>query len=61
MQAGNGVWHTGQAERGHVQVFQLWVALPRELENGPSKSHYVMPEDVPGDGRARVISAPTEA
>ena len=41
MRAGNGVWHTGQAEPGHVKVFQLWVALPPELENGPNASHYV--------------------
>ncbi|NUP07844.1 MAG: pirin family protein [Polyangiaceae bacterium] len=55
MRAGNGVWHTGQAAPGHVKVFQLWVALPPELENGPNESHYVMPEDVPTDGRVRVI------
>src|SRR5262245_16436249 len=24
MRAGNGVWHTGQAEPGHVKLFQLW-------------------------------------
>src|SRR5215468_1471872 len=28
MQAGNGVWHTGEAAPGYVKVFQLWVALP---------------------------------
>jgi len=55
MRAGNGVWHTGQAQPGHVKGFQLWVALPPELENGPSQSHYVMPGDVPTDGRVRVI------
>src|SRR5262249_22347409 len=36
MRTGNGVWHTGQAEPGTVKVFQLWVALPPELENAPS-------------------------
>ncbi|AKU93834.1 Pirin-related protein [Labilithrix luteola] len=55
MRAGNGVWHTGQAQPGDVKVFQLWVALPPELENGPSQSHYVMPDEVPTDGRVRVI------
>ena len=55
MQAGNGVWHTGQAEPGHVKVFQLWIALPPELENGPIASHHVMPDDVPVTGPARVI------
>jgi len=55
MQAGNGVWHTGQAEPGYVKVFQLWVALPPELENGPFASHYVMPDEVPEKGPVRVI------
>jgi redox-sensitive bicupin YhaK (pirin superfamily) len=55
MRAGNGVWHTGQAESGHVKLFQLWVALPPELENGPAESHYVMPAEVASDGRVRVI------
>jgi redox-sensitive bicupin YhaK (pirin superfamily) len=55
MRAGNGVWHTGQAGEGLVKVFQLWVALPPELENGPNASHYVKPDEVPAVGPARVI------
>ena len=55
MRAGNGVWHTGQVEPGEARAFQLWVALPPELENGPSASRYVQPEDVPAVGPARVI------
>jgi redox-sensitive bicupin YhaK (pirin superfamily) len=55
MQAGNGVWHTGEATRDYVKVFQLWVALPPELENGPMASHNVMPEQVPERGPVRVI------
>jgi redox-sensitive bicupin YhaK (pirin superfamily) len=55
MRAGNGVWHTGQAQPGEARLFQLWVALPPELENGPSASLYVQPEDVPAVGPARVI------
>jgi redox-sensitive bicupin YhaK (pirin superfamily) len=55
MRAGNGVWHTGEAEPGHVKAFQLWVALPPELENGPTASHYVMADDVPAAGPVRVI------
>lgn len=55
MRAGNGVWHTGEAEPGYVKAFQLWVALPPELENGPTASHYVMPEAVPEQGPVRVI------
>jgi redox-sensitive bicupin YhaK (pirin superfamily) len=55
MRAGNGIWHTGAAGEGHVRVFQLWVALPPELENGPFASHYVRPEEIPAVGPARVI------
>jgi redox-sensitive bicupin YhaK (pirin superfamily) len=55
MRAGNGVWHTGAPEPAGVKGFQLWVALPPELENAPNASHYVIPEDVPVEGPARVI------
>lgn len=55
MRAGNGVWHTGEAVPGRARAFQLWVALPPSLENGPNASHYVMPDAVPSVGPARVI------
>ena len=55
MRAGSGVWHTGAAEPGQVKAFQLWVALPPELENAPFASHYVMPTDVAEEGPVRVI------
>jgi len=55
MRAGGGVWHTGTIDRGPVRGFQLWVALPPELENAPNASQYVRPEDVPAVGPARVI------
>jgi redox-sensitive bicupin YhaK (pirin superfamily) len=55
MRAGQGVWHTGAAGQGDVRVFQLWVALPPELENGPVASHYLTPEEIPAVGPARVI------
>jgi redox-sensitive bicupin YhaK (pirin superfamily) len=55
MRASNGVWHTGAPEEGRVRVFQLWVALPPEIENAPYASHYVMPKDVPVEGPVRVI------
>src|SRR6266853_415754 len=39
MQAGGGVWHGGGAgEPGRTRGFQLWIALPPELELGPSES-----------------------
>jgi redox-sensitive bicupin YhaK (pirin superfamily) len=55
MRAGGGVWHTGGVEPGRVKGFQLWVALPPELENAANASHYVLPELVPVEGPARVI------
>jgi redox-sensitive bicupin YhaK (pirin superfamily) len=55
MRAGGGVWHTGSSEPGRVKGFQLWVALPPELENAPNASHYVLPAEVPVDGAVRVI------
>ncbi len=55
MRAGGGVWHTGGAMPGRLRGFQLWVALPEHLENTPGTSHYVMPDEVPDAGAARVI------
>jgi redox-sensitive bicupin YhaK (pirin superfamily) len=55
MRASGGVWHTGAAGKGLVRGFQLWVALPPELENGPVASHYAAPDEIPTVGPARVI------
>jgi redox-sensitive bicupin YhaK (pirin superfamily) len=56
MRAGGGVWHGGGAgEPGRTRGFQLWVALPPELELGPSESVYQAPEIVPQDGPSLVL------
>jgi redox-sensitive bicupin YhaK (pirin superfamily) len=56
MRAGGGVWHGGGlGEPGRTRGFQLWIALPPELELGPSESIYLSPETVPCDGPARVL------
>jgi|SRR5579862_1911579 len=56
MRAGGGVWHGGGlGEPGRTRGFQLWIALPPELELGPSESIYLSPEAVPSDGPARVL------
>src|SRR5437868_2229100 len=56
MRAGGGVWHGGgSGEPGRTRGFQLWIALPPELELGPSESVYLSPEVVPHDGPARVL------
>jgi redox-sensitive bicupin YhaK (pirin superfamily) len=54
MRAGGGVWHTGAA-LDRAKGFQLWIALPAELENLPSQSHYLSPDQVPEEKPARVI------
>jgi redox-sensitive bicupin YhaK (pirin superfamily) len=56
MQAGRGMWHGGGLDKaGRTRGFQLWIALPPELELGPVISIYQAPEDVPQDGPARVL------
>lgn len=55
MRAGGGVWHTGSHEPGRTKLFQLWIALPPELENGPNASRYLEASEVPSVGPARVI------
>ena len=56
MQAGRGMWHGGGLDKsGRTRGFQLWIALPPELELGPAISIYLAPEEVPQDGPARVL------
>jgi redox-sensitive bicupin YhaK (pirin superfamily) len=58
MRAGNGVWHGREMSPGNsrtFQGFQLWVALPPELENGPSESQFIEARDMPVIGPARLI------
>ncbi len=56
MQAGRGMWHGGGLDKaGRTRGFQLWIALPPELELGPTLSIYQAREDVPQDGPARVL------
>src|SRR6266852_3505198 len=56
MRAGGGVWHGGgTGEQGRTRGFQLWIALPPELELGPSESVYLAPELIPHDGPVRVL------
>jgi redox-sensitive bicupin YhaK (pirin superfamily) len=55
MRAGGGVWHGGAGEPGRTRGFQLWIALPPELELGSSESVYLAPEVIPHAGPARVL------
>jgi redox-sensitive bicupin YhaK (pirin superfamily) len=56
MRAGGGVWHGGGAgEPGRSRGFQLWIALPPNLELGPSVSLYQSPRDLQQEGPARIL------
>jgi len=56
MRAGGGVWHTGGAVGTEkIKGFQLWVALPPDLENGPAESRYLGADEFQSHGPARVI------
>ena len=57
MRAGSGTWHQGFIHpRGTtVTAFQLWVALPPGLEDGPPQGVYVAPNEVPGVDNVRVL------
>jgi len=56
MQAGRGMWHGGGINRpGRTRGFQLWIALPPELELGPTTSIYQPPQDIQSDGPVRVF------
>lgn len=56
MNAGRGVWHDGRARGdGPVRGFQLWVALPPEIELGEPRSQYLAVSEVPRIGPARVV------
>jgi redox-sensitive bicupin YhaK (pirin superfamily) len=56
--AGGGMWHGKELTPGTspgFQGFQLWIALPPELENGPSESQYLEPSRMQRAGPAHVI------
>ena len=56
MRAGKGVWHSGGAgDPGRTRGFQLWIALPPELELGDSESVYQSAAEIPRVGPARVL------
>ncbi|MFM0336985.1 pirin family protein [Paraburkholderia fungorum] len=56
MNAGGGVWHDGYPEgRARVRGYQLWTALPDELELGEPNSQYLSAHAIPKTGPARII------
>lgn len=58
MRAGAGVWHGKEMSAGtskRIQGFQLWIALPADLENAVVDSQYLEASAIPVAGPARVI------
>ena len=56
MQAGGGVWHWGRPEPGILtRGYQLWVALPPEVELTPATSTYIEAESIDGDRHVRIL------
>jgi redox-sensitive bicupin YhaK (pirin superfamily) len=58
MRAGGGVWHGKEMSAGtskRIQGFQLWIALPPELENATVDSQYIESNAIPQFGPARVV------
>jgi redox-sensitive bicupin YhaK (pirin superfamily) len=56
MRAGSGVWHAGNAAEGlAARGYQLWLALPAELELAPPESLYLEPGRIESAGPVRVL------
>lgn len=58
MRAGGGVWHGKELSAGasaRIQGFQLWIALPPEMENAPPESQYIPAEGMAAAGPVHVI------
>ena len=58
MRAGGGVWHGKEMSAGtsaRVAGFQLWLALPPALENGPVDSQYIEARAMQQSGPVTVI------
>ncbi|SDB82985.1 pirin family protein [Acinetobacter boissieri] len=57
--AGGGMWHGKELSVNtgvpYIQGFQLWIALPREVENGLSESHYIEAKNMHRTGPAFII------
>ena len=56
MQAGCGVWHAGRPDAGKaMRGYQVWIALPPELELAAAESWYLAPDRIRRAGPARVL------
>jgi redox-sensitive bicupin YhaK (pirin superfamily) len=56
MRAGAGVWHAGEPTQGQaMRGYQLWLALPPQLELAPAESLYLEADRIESAGSARVL------
>lgn len=58
VRAGKGMWHGKELSAGAsptARGFQLWIALPPDLETAEAESQYIVSERIPSVGPARVI------
>lgn len=56
MNAGSGIWHDASpADLKRFHGYQMWVALPHEIENGEPQTQYLPAQAIPRVGPARVI------
>jgi len=57
MRSGQGVWHGEELsiKVARLRAFQLWIALPPDLENGPVDSQYLEASAMPQCGPATII------
>jgi len=56
MRAAGGVWHTGGvAGTARARGYQLWIALPPEMESIEAQAQYLGAEQFQSQGPARVI------
>jgi len=56
MRAAGGVWHTGGvAGTARAKGYQLWIALPPDMENSEPQAEYLGREHFQSHGPARVI------
>ena len=56
MRAGAGIWHAGEPAQGQpMRGYQLWLALPPELELASAESLYLESERISSVGPARVL------
>ena len=56
--AGGGMWHGKELTADdvpHIQGFQLWIALPPDIENGEPDSRYIEAQNMLQAGPAHVI------